>query len=362
MPPQQNEQRQDKTPLLYRLEKGVRHFLYNQPLNSSTEIRLTRLCTQRCRQCSVYERKTIPASLNKERFQILAERLKTYGAHIGFVSGGEATLVPDLIPILQTCKTLFPVATTLVTGLYNQTDRMKTIAKFCLDNDINIQTSLDAIGPLGDYLRGAKHFSDTVLKHMDIISCMKKNSKSLLYTNIVINNLNLDQVPELIAAIKNRGWKATIGMYHHLTETTRKEDELELVSGQRLERLVDYLDGNTDILNLNAFIRGIKPFIEQHKTTECPFVAAKFSMTRPTIMENGDVHLCWGDPIGNLFEQDLETIFSQSSYRQRLQQYAACRGCWTTCYTQRYLLIHPRTLDELLNNVIKIIKLKRYSQ
>lgn len=345
--------------LIFRSGKGLTHFFQNKPLNSSTEIRLTRLCTQRCKQCSVYERQTLPASMDFQRFRVIAEKLKAYGAHIGFISGGEATLVPDLIPILVLSKDLFPVATTLVTGLYNDTNKIRKIANVCLTNNINIQTSLDATGPLGDYLRGTKNFSNTVLEHMDMINAMRRNSKSLLYANVVINNLNLDQVPELIANIKTRGWKATIGMYHHLTGTTREEDDLKLLPGKRLDALLDYLDGNPDILNLNAYIRGIKPYIEEQKSTECPFVAAKFSMTRSTIMENGDIHLCWGGPIGNLFEQDLEEVFSSKPYQQRLKQYAQCHGCWTTCYTQRYLLLHPRTLNELINNIAKTIKLKR---
>jgi hypothetical protein len=71
-------------------------------------------------------------------------------------------------------------------------------------------------------------------------------------------------------------------------------------------------------------------------------------------MENGDVHLCYGSPIGNLFETDLDHIFSDEKYHQRLQDYQSCHGCWTTCYTQRYLLIHPCSFRELIDNVKKV--------
>jgi len=76
-------------------------------------------------------------------------------------------------------------------------------------------------------------------------------------------------------------------------------------------------------------------------------------------MENGDLHLCWGGAIGNLFTHSMAEIFSSELYRQRLEEYRTCRGCWTTCYTQRYLLVHPRSPGEALNNGCKIIRMQR---
>jgi MoaA/NifB/PqqE/SkfB family radical SAM enzyme len=345
--------------LLKKAPAALSHARGGRPLNSSTEIRLTRLCTQRCRQCQVYERKTEPASMDIRMFRHIAHELQLYGAYIGFISGGEATMVHDLPEILLEAKKSFPVATTLVTGLYNTSDLIRSVGKFCLDHDINIQTSLDGFGETGDHLRGVRDFSGTVLRHMEMISALRGTSRSLLYANIVLSDLNLDEVPELIAAAKRIGWKSTIGLYHHLTETTRDDDDLSVRPGERLSKLLAFLDGNPDILNLNAFVRGIDPFIRQGQTTPCPFVASRFLSTRTTIMENGDLHLCWGGPVGNLFTQSMQEIFASETYHQRLTEYETCRGCWTTCYTQRYLLIHPRSLMEGLNNARKIIRMQR---
>ena len=334
--------------------KGIGHAIKKLPLNSSTEIRLTRLCSQRCRQCSVYERTTDPPSMSLERFQILAQRLRDYGAYIGFISGGEATLVPDLDKILLEAKKTFSIATTLVTGLYNKPEIIQRIGRVALKNNINIQTSLDGLGAVGDSLRGVKNFSDTVLNHMKWLTENRIGSKSLLYANIVLNNLNLDQVPELIQRARDIGWKVTIGLYHTLTMTTRSDDELRLLPGSRLEKLLSFLENNPDIMNLNSFIQGIEPFIAGTKRKICAFVDSPVLSTRLTIMENADVHLCYGAPIGNIFETDLEEIFSCESYRQRLNEYRNCHGCWTTCYTQRYLLVHPASMNELVDNIRKV--------
>ena len=293
-----------------------------------------------------------------ENFKLIAERLRNYGAYIGFISGGEATLVPHLDKILIEAKRTFSSATTLVSGLYNKPQIIQKFGRIALENNINIQTSLDGLGELGDDLRGAKNFSATVLKNMEWLSENRGNSKSLLYANIVINNLNLDQVPQLIRHAKDLGWKTTIGLYHTLTATTQYDEQMKLHPGKRLDNLLKFLDNNNDILNLNSFISGIGTYVAGKAPGFCPFIKAPTLATRTTIMENGDVHLCFGDPIGNLIKQNMGEIFTDQKYKQRISEYRQCKGCWTTCYTQRYLLIHPKSIKELIHNIKKVWRLK----
>ena len=340
------------------IPKLIQRGVTRQPLNSSTEIRLTRLCTQRCCQCSVYERSTEPPTMGWEDFQILAEKLRTYGAYIGFISGGEATLVPHLDKILVEAKKTFLLSTTLVTGLYNRFETIKRIGRVALEHDIHIQTSLDGLGGLGDDLRGVKDFASTVLKHMEWLAKNRNHSESLLYANIVINDRNLEQVPELIRRARDVGWKTTIGMYHTLTSTTREDDELLLRPGKRLDALLEYLHGNPDILNLNAYIEGIGDYVSGKPVGFCAFVNAPVLTTRTTIMEDGDVHLCWGPSIGNVFQDSMDAIFRSMEYRDRIDAYRSCSGCWTTCYSQRYLLVHPRSVKELAQNIKKVRALR----
>lgn len=337
------------------IQKGLRR----KPLNSSTEIRLTRLCTQRCRQCNIHTKTTEPATMSWEKFQQINQRLKDYGSYIGFISGGEATLVPYLDKILIEAKKTFMLSTTLVTGLFNHFKTIQRIGEIALDHDIHIQTSLDGLGDLGDHLRGVPHFSDTVLKHMEWISTHRGNSKSLLYANIVINNLNLQQVPKLIRRANDIGWKTTIGLYHTLTQSTQYDDTLILRPGKRLDRLLEHLEDNPEILNLNTYIKGISHYVNGNPIDVCAFVDAPVLATRTTIMEDGSVHLCYGGPIGNLFEQSLESIFNSQDYTDRLQDYRSCRGCWTTCYTQRYLLVHPKSLKAFFHHIKKVSTLKK---
>ena len=332
---------------------------WQRPMNSSTEVRITRLCSQRCRQCSIYERQTQPPSLTFDRFRHVMDRLRQYGAYIGFISGGEATLVPELPEMLAAAKDTFALSTTLVTGLYNTRAVIERVGRTALELGINIQTSLDGLGRTGDILRGVPDFAATVLDRMSLLTRLRGTSRSLLYVNVVMSAMNIEQVPEIVHRATDLGWKVTLGLYHSLTETTRPDDALRLRPTPALRRTLDRLAASPDILNLPSFLNGIEDFLRTGSYPICPFVDDQYFTTRVTVMENGDVHLCWGGPIGNLFRQSLGDIFSSPTYRLRLASYRRCRGCWTTCYTQRYLLMHPRNGTELKQNLTRVLNLRR---
>jgi MoaA/NifB/PqqE/SkfB family radical SAM enzyme len=335
-------------------------WLHRQPMNTSTEVRITRLCSQRCRQCDVYSRRTEPPSLDARRFRILADRLRAYGAHVGLISGGEPLLAPGVEEILGVARKTFPVAVTLVTGLYAGVNLVERVARAALDQEINIQTSLDGLGALGDDLRGVADFASTVTDRMRRIARLKArmSSRSLLYANVVINNRNLPQVPRLLDRIGECGWQASVGLYHTLTETTRTDEDLILRPGPRLEEVLDRIMAHPAVLNLNAFVRGIRSAAAGRYPRFCPYLDAPVLSTRTVIMEDGQVYLCRGGSIGNLFDEDLGTIFTGELYRQRLREYRRCPGCWASCYAERYLLFHPPNVEDFLDTVRKVYRLR----
>ncbi len=299
-----------------------------------------------------------------DEFNHVMRELKKYGAYVGFISGGEATLVPGIEDMLVSARSTFKYATTLVTGLYHREDVIMRIAEVCLNEGIHIQTSFDGLGETGDEIRGVKDFAGIVSERMKMISGMRsarggvKKKKSYLYANVVISNKNMDQIPDILAHVRSLGWKATIGMYHHLTGSTRDNDEMTIRTGQRLGKLMDFLKGNPDIMNLPAYIQGIEPYVNNPNSGWCPFVRSPFLSTRLTIMENGDMHLCKGAPIGNIFRQSVKSVFSGTEYKTRISEYRKCSGCWTTCYTQRYLLVHPGSFIRFLRNLGHLRKIQ----
>lgn len=338
--------------------KILNNLVHRRPFNSSTEVRITYKCTQRCLQCVIPYKNTHTMTLDE--FRHVMANLREYGAYVGFISGGEVTVVDELPEMMREAYRTFKYATTMVTGLYNKEENILPAARVCLEHGMNIQTSFDGFDAIGDEIRGVKNYSSTVTERMKSISRLRRElqsngrKKSLLYANTVISNKNIEQVPDIIAHVKNLGWKSTIGMYHTLTFSTRYDEEMVVQPGERLEKLVKFLRGNPDVMNLDSFLAGIIPYVENPNLNWCPFVESPYLSTRTTIMENGDVHLCKGNPIGNVFRQRLTDIFSSYDYRQRLEEYKQCSGCWTTCYTQRYLLVRPKSVSEAVRNVKKL--------
>jgi MoaA/NifB/PqqE/SkfB family radical SAM enzyme len=342
------------------VQNAVASWLRQKPLNSSTEVRITRLCSQRCRQCQVYSRRTQPASLDLKHFRLLSSRLREYGAYVGLISGGEPLLVPDLEEMLLEAKRTFSVAVTLVTGLYDRAHRVDRVARVALDHDINIQTSLDGLGALGDDLRGVSDFATTVTDRMRLIANLRANSssKSLLYANVVINNKNVRQVPQLLDLIADCGWRASVGLYHNLTETTQEDHELALRPSSSLSRVLSGVAHHPAVLNLKSFVRGIEQAARENYPRFCPYRDAPVLSTRTVIMEDGEVYLCRGNAIGNIFRQKMDQIFTGHAYRQRLEEYRSCPGCWASCYAERYLLFHPPSFEDLVDTLLKVYRLR----
>ncbi|NUM80759.1 radical SAM protein [bacterium] len=338
--------------------KILNNLAHRRPFNSSTEVRITYKCTQRCRQCVIPFKNT--HTMTVDEFKHVMANLREYGAYVGFISGGETTMVDGLPEMMLEANRTFQYATTLVTGLYNKWHIIEPAVRVCLENGMHIQTSFDGLGELGDDLRGAKNYAQVISDNMKSIADMRasiqKNSKkkSLLYANTVISNLNMEQIPDILAHVKNLKWKSTIGMYHTLTFSTRYNDDMVIQPGERLDKLIAFLTNNPDVMNLDSFIAGIKPYVSNPDLNWCPFVKSPYLSTRTTIMENGDVHMCKGNPIGNVFRQRLTEIYSSYEYRQRIDEYKQCNGCWTTCYTQRYLLTRPKSLGEAARNIQKL--------
>ena len=350
----------NKTLLLKTLPKVINNYFNDRPINSVTEIKVTHVCNQRCRQCNIYKDKSKPIHLSFPKYKKICKNLNNYGALVGMISGGEPLLNPEINQILLHSLKIFPLSVSLVTGLYFPYEKIADTISLCLKNNINLQTSLDALGKKSEYIRGVKNHSKIVLENMKKIAEEKEKlgSDSFLYANSVLSNLNLEQIPEIIKASKKAGWKTTIGVYHSLIERTNEDDEMKITDSDKFYETVEFLKDNPDVLNLNTFIEGLPRVLEHNFPDYCPFIQGKRTSTRLTIYENGDLYLCGGKSIGNLLDEDLTTILESEIYAKRLQEYKNCHGCWSSCYTQKHLLFHPKNLAQSLHNISKLLNLK----
>jgi len=340
--------------------KAGKHFFNNMPLNTVTEIKITRLCNQRCRQCTIYKKKGAAPHLSFSQFRKIGRRLRKYGCFVGMISGGEPLLHPDIQKILTYAKEIFPVSVSLVTGLYFPYGKISAMVSQCLEENINIQTSLDGLGIIGDDIRGVPDHSSVVLKNMEKIAQEKekRGSHSLLYVNCVLSEKNLKQVPKIIQTAQNIGWKTSIGLYQTMTPTTQYDDDMVIRDQESFLKVVEFLQSSPDILNLPTFIEGLPRVLSQDYPDSCPFIDGKRTATRLTIMENGDIYLCYGEKIGNILQDNLENILKGQEYHLRLAEYSQCQGCWSSCFTQKYLLLHPQNIKQLVRHAESLFNLR----
>ena len=350
----------NKKLLVKNLPKLVNNYFNNRPINSVTEIKITHACNQRCKQCDIYNDKSKPIHLSLKNYKKICRNLQNYGSLVGMISGGEPLLNPAVDKMLLQAKNVFPLSVSLVTGLYFPYEKIRKTISLCLKNNINIQTSLDALGEKSEYIRGVKNHAEIVLNNMQKISLEKRrlNSSSFLYANCVLSNLNLEQIEGVIEAVKDVGWKTTIGIYHSLIERTNQDDEMKISDSNKFSKVVEFLTDNPDILNLNSFIKGLPREMTKDYQDFCPFIDGKRTSTRLTIYENGELHLCKGDAVGNVLQEELKDIFSGERYNDMLREYKNCNGCWSSCYTQKHLLFHPKTPKETIHNIVKLLNLK----
>ena len=324
----------------------ARSVIARRPANTATEIRITRLCSQRCRQCAIPIGAVPADTMPLDAFRALAAKIRNYGAGAGFISGGEPTLHPQLPEILEEAVRTFPLACTLNTNLDNSAEVIRERVGCALRLGVNVQTSIDGLGDLGDNLRGGDQVAERVLRQMAELREMKEQlgSRSILYCNTVLNGLNLDDVARISERVRAVGWKSSIGSYHDLTLHTRRDNPLFLEKTEKLQNLIDRLLTTPDVVTLPAMLRGIPRHAAGEEAKRCAYTEAPSLASRILIRENGDVYLCKGKPIGNALRDPLASILSGEIYHRRLEEYDSCPGCWNNCYTQKLLLIKPGSL------------------
>ncbi len=340
----------------------LRSVAARRPANSATEVRLTRLCSQRCRQCAIPWGAVPAETISLEQFRRLAANLRQYGAAAGFISGGEPSLHPDLPAIFEEALRTFPLACTVNTNLDNREELIRERIGAGVRMGVNVQTSIDGLDDLGDDLRGGSGVSARVLRHMEMLSEIKaaSGSPSVLYVNTVLNRRNLRQIPQILEAVKSRGWRSSIGSYHNLTRHTRRDNDLFLEDDAELRGVIADLLRRPELMTLPEMLRGLPTYLAGEMPRRCPYLDAPVLASRLLIRENGDVYLCKGKPIGNALRQDLAAIFAGPAYTERLREYADCPGCWNNCYTQKLLLVKPPSARVALENVRFSLGLGRY--
>ena len=195
--------------MIKRLGKNLAHFIKRTPAMFLTNILLTYKCTQKCLQCNIPEQKLDMPYMPFQHFKLITDRLAKYGTQIVNISGGEPLLHPDLPEILQYAREKRFPRIQLLSTFYASEKIIDRVIRVMLDNKISLSCSFDGFGEVADKLRGAKNVSKIVMHGIEKLDKQNREMGKPIDTgvNVVINQQNLKQIPEIIKYTSHIGWK-----------------------------------------------------------------------------------------------------------------------------------------------------------
>lgn len=285
---------------------------YEPGVSVNFQVHLTDACNLRCRHC--YNEST-GTYLAAEQFDYILHEVLKYAAfleatpgRVAFV-GGEPTLSPILFDSMRKCVssgfTRIALLTngTLVTDSYAR----KLVEHGCTEAQICIEGNRET----HNAIRGGTF--DQVVKAWEIC---RRNGMAV-FNQTTVNSLNYLQVNDIIDACQGNV------LYTRFLRQIPHDSRLPALTASQW---MEFIDRILSITRTNGpaslhFIR-VKDVFWSHvfrsMPYRCPFNMEEYPLL-PTIECNGDVYVCRRSSIvvGNVFRQDLKSIFEKSDILRR---------------------------------------------
>jgi MoaA/NifB/PqqE/SkfB family radical SAM enzyme len=343
-------------PALSQVTKNIRSIIQGEPCIFLPEILLTYHCTQRCLQCNIPAKTTSVYNMTTDTFKIIVSRLKAHGAHGVVFSGGEPLLNIHFTDFIRYAQEINIHYLHVLTTLYLPHKKMEHLAWALISNRVHISTSFDGFNEVADKIRGAKDVSDTVLENMKTINRLNRDAakKVKTYVNVVISQMNLHQIPEILACMQELGWMINVDLYRHTSSNHNYVDEMVIRDYDRLQEVLEIVKKSPMVFTPRWLLDGFNAYLESRFTKRCPYTDNTRLGSKISILPDGEVKVCIGQPVGNLLNSDLRQIFDSPAWRDKQQEFRACPGCWNTCYTpSSRLSSYFNTTD--LKKIIKLV-------
>jgi MoaA/NifB/PqqE/SkfB family radical SAM enzyme len=332
-----------------RLGKNLVHYIKRTPAMFLTNILLTYKCTQSCLQCSIPSNKAEKPYMALEDFKVIIDRLATYGTQIVNISGGEPLLHPDLPEVLNITRNRGFSKIQLLSTFYASEKIIDRIIPLLLRNKVSLSCSFDGFGEIADKLRGARNVSKTVMRGMEKLDVQNKRLGKPIDTavNVVINQQNLDQVPEIIDYITDLGWKTYIDIYRWSSNNHNEVEFLKIKDFDKLRSVLDQVKKSPVVFTPEWLINGFENFLKNDFDKKCPYLDSVTFGSKFFIHPNGDIKVCIGEAIGNIIRQTPSKIFSSKEWEKAIINFKKCNGCWNACYTPLSSLLNFLRINEI---------------
>jgi MoaA/NifB/PqqE/SkfB family radical SAM enzyme len=312
-------------------------------------LQITRQCTQRCRQCSIPDGAAQAPPMRLDTFVDLVDRLDSGGTHFITISGGEPLTHPDLPEMIRYAATKKFIATQVLSNLYVPDPALDRVMRALIETGTGIQVSFDGFGDVADRLRGGHGVSDRVRRNILELDRRNRERSRRIRTslNIVVSELNLHQVPDILAFAESIGWEANVDLYRCLAPQHKEDGALRIVDLGGLNRVIAGARRSRSVGTPRVILDGFGPFLEGRQEKRCPYLDCRAVLPKAYIGPDGAMSACFGATFGNLLAQSPEQIFRSSAWREEIAAMRRCRGCWNTCFTPFAIMLRPKSIGEL---------------
>jgi len=333
--------------------KNTQHILQRRPAMIWVSLLITKRCTQRCMQCAIPLSPSVKNAEPTASLKRIIDIFDDYGTQILTISGGEPMLHPQLDDILKYATTKQFIRIHLQTTLYGPQHLIDRTIESAFESDLSLSTSFDGFGAVADELRGAKNVAEIVMRSLETIQ--ERNSRRLspipISANVVINRLNLAQIPQILDYLESVRVPVDVDIYRWASTNQQEQDELKIEDSSELRRVLALVRQSPIVFTPRWLIDGFPSYLSGNFPKYCPYLKTPSLGSKFYIEPDGEVVVCIGGSIGNLRQQTPNEIFRSDSWRRRLEMFGACRGCWNTCYTPSARLFHIDNAREALKAV-----------
>jgi len=321
----------------------ITRLFIGKPLLFNLNLNVTTRCNQNCPMCNAVLDKQPDDTLTLVKLKAYLKAFKGVPIPSVTLSGGEPTLAPEFPDIVKYCKERFPFGVGMVSNFYSKGARFKDAMDAALKADIRIACSFDGFGRVAEERRGVPNVDAILMENIAWVSERKKElgSKSKLAINTVISDQNIYQVKDIIDVAVRFGWISRLSCFNPFFSSDDDPMLPTLNESRRIAQLINEVLGCEAVKENPHFLMGIPVFADKSSPKLCPYLRWPYRKAKVFLNPNGDVLLCDRMPIGNVLKDNFEDLVSSREYKDRLNKFKECKGCWIPCFVEPMLPLSP---------------------
>lgn len=292
-------------------------------------IRLTRQCNMKCMYCNIQN--TVRKDLTLSEWKKAVDIIKDLGAREIVILGGEPTLYPNIIELVEYISKQAKLTCNLTTNAFGNFDLVRQL----------FENGLSSLGVSIDNLDLKNSISPLKAKNglnlIEYLNCNYDNPNITNYT--VLNKKNVNSVIDLIKHMNEKGVNTYILPFHWGNEGTfdhRKNNEkFAFITNEDIRNYIDTIDKIIDMKNSGFKIKNSIEFLENSKKHIKNLDWKCNGLSELRIDSDGKL-VCCCDKIGNVNKEF--TIFNLKErldefYLEREKDVENCKGClWPSSF------------------------------